>query len=457
MKLQKMRMTRLLFASALVAQAVVLSAVAHGETLTEALVSAYQTNPTLRADRARQRGTDEQVPQALSGWRPTVTTQGTASHSWTDTSATSKSHLTSEGVTIQLSQPLFRGFKTVNGVKAAESSVEAGRQNLLVVEQDVLFQTVQAYMNVIRDREILSLRMTNVSFLRQQLKASNDRFAVGEITRTDVSQAQASLAQAQGFVASAQASLASSEAAYIKLVGHKPGKLVYPGKPRLPGSMQDAFTQADTVNPNILAAASVADAARYDIEVAKGDLLPSASLQATGSLQHHPQKGLESSQGASVEGVLTVPLYEAGLNYSRVRQAKQVASQQRINIIVAGRAVREGVMVAWNNYLAAGQNIRANKAQVSSSALALDGVRQEYLVGSRTTFDVLNAQSTLISAKIALVAAQRDAVVAAYQILGAVGKLTAPHLRLPVEYYDPEENYHAVRNKWIGTGVNTVE
>ncbi len=430
---------------------------ASAESLTDALVSAYSGNPTLRADRARQRGTDEQVPQALSGWRPTVSTQGSVSHNWSDTNVSKATEYNPANVTISLSQPIFRGFKTINGTKAAEANVEAGRQNLLAVEQDVIFQAIQAYMDVIRDRQIVVLRQKNVGVLHQQLKAANDRFSVGEITRTDVAQSRARVALSQADVASATAALATSVAAYEKVVGHKPGTLKYPKIAKLPRSLEEAQSAALEVNPDILAAAYVAEASNYNVEVVKGDLLPDLNLDASASITDEPQDGVDTSRSAKIAGVLNIPLYEAGSVYSSVRQYKQIASQRKIQIIEAGRAVREAVSNAWNNLIAARQAIAANKSQVSASELALDGVRQEYLVGSRTTLDVLNAQSDIVSARIDLVSAERDQVVAAYQILASIGRLTAQDLALPVEYYDPEENYRDVRDKWIGTGVNTVE
>jgi outer membrane protein len=434
-----------------------LSETALSETLSETLVSAYTSNPALRAERARQRSTDEQVPQALSGWRPTVTAQGAVAQSWADSSITSTSKNTGASVTIALSQPIFRGFKTVNGTLQAEANVQAGRQDLLAVEQSVLFEGVQAYMNVIRDRQIVVLRQKNVGVLQQELKAANERFKVGEITRTDVAQSRARVAQSQTFVASAKASLATSVAAYEKVVGHMPGTLSYPGLSQLPRSLNEAQAVAAEINPSILAAAYVEEASNYNVEVVKGDLLPEIHLAVSATYNDNPQKNVDESNNEQIQVVLTVPLYEAGRVYSAVRQSKQVASQRRLEVIQAGRSVREGVSNAWHFLESARQAIQANKVQVSANQLALDGVRQEYLVGSRTTLDVLNAESDVVTARIALVSAERDQVVSAYQILGSIGRLTARDLHLSVDYYDVEENYRTVRGKWFGTTANKVE
>jgi TolC family type I secretion outer membrane protein len=446
--------TRILLASAAL---MVWAGQVSAETLTEAMVSAYSSNPTLQAERARQRGTDELVPQALSGWRPTVNSEGSIANVWQDRSGASTSENDPKSVAIGLSQPIFRGFKTINGTKAAEASVEAGKQNLLAIEQDILFQAIQAYMNVIRDRQIVGLRQQNVSVLRQQLTAANERFKVGEITRTDVAQARASLSEAQSNVASANATLAASVANYINVVGHKPGSLKYPRLAKLPRNVDAAQAAAMEINPNILAAAYVEEASNYNIEVIKGDLLPSASLDAAATFSDNPDEGTSRSESARIEGVLTIPIYEAGRVYSAVREAKHVASQRRLEVIQAGRSVRESVSISWNNLAAAREIIRSAKEQVSASVLALDGVRQEYLVGSRTTLDVLDAETEVVTARIVLVSAERDQIVAAYQILGSIGRLTARDLSLPVEYYDADENYLNVRGKWFGTGADLIE
>lgn len=446
--------TRILLASAALA---VGAGQVSAETLVQAMISAYSGNPTLQAERARQRGTDELVPQALSGWRPTVNTEGTIGKTWADSSDGPSTENDPKSVAIGLSQPIFRGFKTINGTKAAEANVEAGKQSLLAIEQDILFQAIQAYMNVIRDRQIVGLRQQNVGVLQKQLTAADERFKVGEITRTDVAQSKARVSGAQSSVASAKATLAASVANYINVVGHKPGSLKYPKLAKLPKTVEQAQAAAAEINPNILAAAYVEEASGYNIEVVKGDLLPAASLDASATFNDNPSDGTSRSESARIEGVLTIPLYEAGRVYSSVREAKHVASQRRLEVIQAGRSVRESVSISWNNLAAAREIIRSAKEQVSAAQLALDGVRQEYFVGSRTTLDVLDAETEVVNARITLVSAERDQIVAAYQILGSIGRLTARDLALPVEYYDADENYLNVRGKWFGTGADTIE
>jgi TolC family type I secretion outer membrane protein len=430
---------------------------ASAESLVEAMVSAYTGNPSLKGERARQRGTDEQVPQALSGWRPTVIVDGSLSNEWSDSNVGPSTEFSPKSFSIGLSQPIFRGFKTINGTKSAEANVEAGKQGLLAAEQDILFQAIQAYMNVIRDRQVVVLRQKNVDVLKKQLGAADEQLKVGEITRTDVAQARAGVSEAQSNLAFAKSNLAASVANYVNVVGHKPGNLKYPKLTKLPKTLDEAQAIAEELNPNILAAAYVEKASNYDTEVVKGDLLPVVDLLASATLNDNPSPAESWSKRATVAVVLTIPLYEAGRVYSSVRQAKQVASQRRLEVIQAGRAVRESVSVSWNDLIAAREIIRSAKAQVSAADLALDGVRQEYLVGSRTTLDVLDAETEVVNARIILVTAERDQIVKAYQILASIGRLTARDLSLPVEYYDPDENYLNVRGKWIGTGAETIE
>ncbi len=433
---------------------------ASAESLSDALSSAYRGNPTLRAERARLRATDEQVPQALSGWRPTINANGTGARTWSNTDSSSPRRFDSANLSITLVQPVFRGFKTVEGTKVAEANVKAERQQLLIVEQTVLFNAVQSYMAVVRDRQILGLRQKNVGFLKQQLNASDARFKAGELTRTDVAQSRASLSGARASLAVATANLKASEASYLSVVGRSPGKLASPHVAKRPKSLDAAMEIAQETNPAILAAAQVEDAAEHNINVIQGDLLPSLNLQAQAGYNYNSSNnfagGADSQRSALVEGVLSVPLYEGGRIYSGVRQAQQVASQNRIQVIGAVRTVRENVTVAWNNLIATNESLASVGDQMSAANLALDGVRQEYLVGSRTTIDVLNAQQALLSAQISRVSAQRDQIVASYQLQQAMGHLTARNLQLG-NLYDPTENYNAVRGKWIGLSAETVE
>jgi outer membrane protein len=430
---------------------------AEAESLAEAMRAAYKKNPTLRADRARQRDTDELVPIAKSGWRPTINSGANVTKEWSNTNVTPSTTNTSLNLNIQLSQPIFRGFKTVEGVKSAKATVEAGRQQLLATEQAVLFDVVSAYLAVVRDRQIIAIRQQNVKNLQKQANAAAARFSVGEVTRTDVSQSRARVSGAQGEVASARSALESSIAAYIAAVGHKPGKLKYAHLGKLPSNLDKALAISQEINPRILAASWVHDASEHDVEVAKGDLLPEISLQATASRTIDPQEGVDWADRATVQGVLTVPIYQGGREYAAVRKAKQVSSQRKIQIVEATRAVRQQVTASWYTLSSSKQAISSAKSQVAAAALALDGISQEYQVGSRTTIDVLNAEQEVLNARLGLISAEYAKMISSYQLLQAMGKLTARHLGLGGHIYDPAAHYDTVKDKWIGYDVETVD
>jgi outer membrane protein len=452
---------RLAMAASLLAVAFFVPQPAHAETLFDALSATYTTNPTIRAERARQRGTDEQVPQALSGWRPTVTASGQAGVQQSDTTRSGVEETTSQpaSVSIQLTQPIFRGFQTLNSTALAEANVRAGRANLSSAEQSVLLQAVAAYMNVVRDRRVVALRQQDVKVLEEQLNAANARFNVGEITRTDVAQARASLSLSKSNLALAVAQRASSMASYEQIVGTAPGSLKSPGLPKvLPQSLEAALAKAETASPELIAAIFSEEAARRQVYFAHGDLLPRANIVAEYATQNDASgvDGLRATS-QSVLGSVSMPIYEAGQAYAGIREAKQVASQRRIQVIERQRDVRQAVVSAWNNLVAASQTIVSSAEQAKASQLALEGVQQEALVGSRTTLDVLNAQQDVVNAGVQQAQAERDQIVAAYQVLAVTGQLTPAEIGLGIENYDPAENYNNTWYKFIGTGIDAVE
>lgn len=467
--MRTVRVRALLGGVALAAALAVQCVVVNADTLFGAMEKAYVTNPTLNAARAGQRAVDELVPQALSGWRPTIGVGGeidriTGSQSveipdeggFEDTVITNNA--TSGNLGIELNQPLFNGFRTVEGTKAAEARVDAGRQGLLETEQQVLFNVVQAYMNVYAGRQIVVLRKQDVAALQEQVRAANERFAVGEITRTDVAQAEARLAESESALVDAQTQLARDVASYVQAVGNEPGKLNYPKISKLPKSMQTALDVAGEINPRLLAQAFVEVAANSDVGVVRSGLLPSAGLTAA-AVVDDPDLGIDDngSQSALIGASFSMPFYEAGLVYSQVREAKQRASQRRIEVIEIARDVRAAVVQSWNAYVGLGQIIKNTRTQVRAAQLALDGVQQEYQAGTRTTLDVLDAQRELVFAQVLQVVAEKNRVVAGYQLLASIGQLTATHVGLKVPIYNPEENYRQVRGKWFGTGANTIE
>ncbi len=452
----KMRMRRLAVASLAGMAALFPSLAAQAESLSAALTRAYLNNPQIAAERASLRAVDEGVAKAKSGWRPQVFAKGSLAvgHKKTTPMPGFGQNYDSESVSITLTQPVFNGFKTVEGVKRAKAAVRAGRQNLLAVEQKVLLDAAVAYLNVVRDRQILALRQRNIAVLREQLKATEARFKVGEITRTDVSQSRAAVAKARADAAQARAQLAASEAAYAQAVGHKPGKLYFPRHcPKHPRSLRAALRRAGRLNPSILAASYNAQAARHGVKVAFGDLLPSVSLQAQLSASRNKAEGFAASKtrDARIMGSISIPLYQGGLVYSSVREARHKANAARLGVLVARRAVRRQVVAAWNNLMAARQVIAATRARVKAARLALDGVRQEYKVGSRTTLDVLNSRQELLDARVASVSARAAEMTAAYSLLAAIGDLTAYRLRLKAAAYDPARHYRMVKSRLFGT------
>ena len=449
------------------------------ESINDAMARAYSGNPTLQGARAGLRASDENVAQAKSGWRPTVSVQGEVRNTWVgntdfrhqdeivvggvvivperNSTSNSNSNDPTGTVRITLSQPVFRGFRTVENIKQAKAGVRAEQQRLLATEQSTLFNAVTSYMSVFADRQFVQLQKENVSVLQAQLRAANERFEVGEITRTDVAQARASLSQAQSDLSNSQATLAGDVATYLQVIGKEPGKLIYPKIVKLPPSLKVALAQAGDINPNILFRAFAEKASLHRIEVEKSALYPQISVEAEAQHSDNIRARGENSERASVAAVMSWQLYGGGLEYSRIRQAKQLASQSRIAVVEQARAVRQAVAEAWNNYQALKEIIAAARDQVAASRLALDGVRQEYEAGTRTTLDVLNAQKDVVEARTRQVTAERNLVVTAYQLLASVGRLTARDLGLNVTYYDPQEHYDAVSNKWIGTGVETIE
>jgi len=456
---------------ALSAAAAMLSVSASADTLFGAMEKAYLTNPTLDSARAGQRAADELVPQALSGWRPTIGVFGEVNRARStkqdvpiltpdgpDVDSLAVNNATGGDVSIQLSQPLFRGFGTVSETKSAEARVDAGKQNLLGTEQQVLFDVVQSYMDVYAGRQFVMLRRQDVAALQAQVKAAQDRFAVGEITRTDVAQAQSRLAEAQSFLVNAQTDLARAVASYVQVVGQEPGKLSYPKVVNIPKSLKTALDTAGEINPQLLAQAFVEVARNSDIGLAFANLLPSADIVASASQTDSDfAKSRNSTSVMQVGAQLSIPIYESGLVYSQVRQAKQLASQSRIQVIEVARAVRQAVASSWNAYVGLAQIIKNTRTQVSAAQLALDGVQAEYQAGTRTTLDVLDAQRDLVQAQVLQVTAERNRVVSGYQLLAAIGHLTAEDVGLKVPIYDPDANYKRVRYKWIGTDVKTVE
>ncbi len=429
---------------------------ARAETLQQALVSAYLNNPVLQAQRAGLRATDEDVAQALSGYRPSINGTASIDHSQSDNFFSGGTDtLTAKRYGVSIDQPLFRSFRTANAVKEAKTRVFANRAQLTAVEQDILVATVAAYVDVVRDQAVLTLRRNNVQVLGRQLEASQDRFEVGEITRTDVAQSEARRAGAVSGRIAAEAALAASRAAYVRIVGNAPGTLEQPPElPALPESEEAALQVALAENPLLESARLAEEAARHAVSAAKSELGPEISLSARYSRDIDTFVDGFASDTKGIMASASVPFYQSGAVSSRIRQAKHIRSQRRIEVLQADRETREEVRNSWENFRAATSTIGASESQVEANSIALEGVRQEADVGSRTTLDVLDAEQELLDSQVDLVLAQRDQYVASFALLASMGRATARALGLPVEEYDPDENYNRARNTWFGWSVD---
>jgi TolC family type I secretion outer membrane protein len=424
------------------------------QSLEDALVSAYLTNPTLEAQRSALRATDELVPQALSDWRPTVAVDSSAVQSDINSSEGAGS-LGGLSSSVILDQQIYNGGETVANTSRAESLVRAERARLTATEQDVLFNGVNAYTILLADLAVLDFSVQNENRLRRQLQATRDRFEVGEVTRTDVAQAEASLSGAISSRVGAEGNVQQSRAAYRNIINQEPSRLVTPAPLSvLPETEVAAHQLAEAFNPNIAVAQFNLAAARADVRVAESQLLPRLSVRGEFTYAEEPTLNLDWQRDASIGATLSVPLYQGGGEYSRVRQAKQTVRQRQDDLEATFRNVREEVTAAWQALTTARTQIESFTEQVRAAEIALEGTRQEALVGQLTTLDVLDQEQVLFQAQVDLVNARREEVLASYRLKSAVGELTVVGLSLPVEPYEPEAYYSDVRNRWIGLGEN---
>lgn len=428
---------------------------AGAQSLEDTLVKAYQNNPSLKADRARLRATDETVPQAISSWRPTVSLSGAVGHEVNDTTSTSapKSADVTDprSATLSITQNLYRGGRTEAAIEQAERNVEADRARLGATEQTVLLSAATAFANVVRDQAVLDLNTNNERVLQRQLEATGDRFRVGEVTRTDVSQAESRLARARADRISAEGSLADSRASYENVVGEKP-PVLKPAAPLsgLPPTLEGAVDSARSSNFTVRQARAVEDAAKSNVDLVSGELLPTVSLTGEVGSSREAATRFSETDSASITANVSIPLYSSGSVSARVRAAKETVSQRRDEYNQSVRDAIETTTSAWQALKTARAQINAFSSAVSATRIALEGVREEANVGSRTVLDVLDAEQEHLDAQVGLVRAQRDELVASFQLRQAIGELTAAKLSLPVEVYDVEKHYKDVRGKWWG-------
>ncbi len=456
---------------ALLLALVVLAPQARAETLNGALLRAYGNSPVLNSSRAGLRALDEKVPQALSGMRPrasagaflgaqdnrSVTRQ--IDEDIADPSVTraqTKSIQTGGSMPrtahFSVEQPVFDGFKTQNATRMAQTSVSAGRERLRLTEQRVLFAAVSAYMNVLRDTAALKLQANNVTVLAEQLRQTKERYNYGQITLTDIAQAEARLAAGHSLVGQARAALEASIGAYRQTIGSEPKKLS-PGAAvdrLIPRTREEAERIAQAEHPVILAALHDADAADLDIKVIESDFMPKFSIVGNVFTQTDIAGIYNRNIGASVGGRLNVPLYDGGITSSQTREAKETAGQRRLDVDVARADLIALMRANWGALQAAKTQVAAAQTQIAAAERALYGVREEAKAGQRTTLEILNAQQELLNARIGLVFAQRERVVASYAVLAAMGRLSAETLDLGVAQYDPAVHFDQVKDSWGG-------
>jgi outer membrane protein len=426
------------------------------ETINGALIKAYLTNPDINTQRAAVRVADENVPKANAGYLPNIQATGTigieraeASESGVSTTAFVKPR----GYGVTANETVYNGNRTVNSISQAESQVLGTREQLRNTEQNTLLSGVTAYMDVLEDTAILDLDRNNVEVLQEQLRETRDRFTVGEVTRTDVAQAEASLASAQAIALSAVATLQAAVARYRQFIGDQPTSLA-PVKPivrPLPKTLPEAITISQVEHPSIGASLHGVDAAELQIKIAEGALYPTIGVSASINNQFDINgiPGFRLVDG-EIMGNLTIPIYQGGAEYASVRQSKESLSQQEMQTDSLRNQVRQAVIAAWGLNEASVGVVRAARAAVSANEVALTGVREEAKVGQRTTLDVLNAQQALLQARTTLVQAEHDQVVNSYSLLSAIGRLNIPTLGLAVAEYDPRVHFDQVKSKWIG-------
>lgn len=422
------------------------------DTFVDALVNTYKVNPSIRAERDRQRATDEEVAQALSGFRPTVNATYGRGNSDTRINGGAWIDEDTENKNLNARQPLWRSGGTFSSYNSAKQRVRAGEQQLNGVEQQVMLDAVTAYMDVVAATSILELSRNNEGVLGSQLKASQERFDVGEVTRTDVAQSEARLSVARSQVIAAEGQLISAIARFERVVGYKPeGMLSQPAVlPELPATLEEALNRARAENPDLLAAVHLAKSSEYDVWTNKSTILPRVDL--VGNIDRREGgAGFTSQFDQDTYGIeVSIPLYQAGAEYSRVREAKNLARQRKYLQQDTKLVVEQAVTSAWEQLETAISTIRTREEQIQAADVALQGVRQEQEYGARTVLDVLDAEQELFNARTNLVQAQRNRVVAAYNLLLTLGKLTPNYLQLPVEQYDAREHYDDIKWQPIG-------
>jgi outer membrane protein len=431
------------------------------DTMDAALTRAYQTNPQLNAQRALARATDENVPQALSGYRPKVAVTASGGGQFTNQLVNSSGRKIEQGlqgphaIGLTVTQTLYNGNQTANKTRAAESQVFGAREALRLMEQSVLLSAASIYMDTLRDSALLEVQRSNVRVLQETLKQTRQRYDAGLVTPTDVAQSEAQLAAGQTQELAAQATLTTTRANFRRIIGSDPAGLepCSPVDRYLPATVREAINISLVENPNVTSAKYGIDVSFLNVKINEGALFPTVALQA--SVQKTWQQTITQIRQftASAVAQVTVPIYQGGAEYSLIRQSKETEAQQRLNLEQVRDQARADLVTAWGQLLAGKAQVESSQAQVSASEIALLGTQKEASVGQRTVLDVLNAQQAVVNARVALVTAQHDRVVASYAVLSVMGRLSPQVLHLATTTYDPSVHYYEVRDNWVGVRI----
>ena len=450
-------MKKTFWSSLLLATAI--STSANAQTIFEALSSAYESNPTLQAQRAYLRSVDENVAIAKSGFRPTLALTGSYTDASVDSNVEPKNQDNDQTViAATISQPLFNGFSTVNSVKSADSTVRAQQNTLYNVEQTVFLDASTAYLDVLQNQAIVDLQKNNEKLLKKRLDETVERFNVGEVTRTDVSQARARYSQARSDRIAAEGDLEASKSVYTKIIGSKPDKLSSPQiNDFLPKTFEEALDYTKANNYAIKSAKEMLNAKIYDVSAKTGELLPQVSLD--GVLSNTQTSGDMYDEDPDVDNAeigvnMTIPLYEAGETRAKIRQSKYLKWQAQEQVLEAERQAVADVTSAWEYMVANRAKIKSIKDQVKANEIALDGVQKEEALGNRTILDVLDAYQELLNSNVEEVKARRNYYVSGMNVLMAMGKLTAEDLKLGVDIYNPKKYYKETKDKWLSLSVD---
>lgn len=443
------------------------------DTLSQALAEAYANNPTLQAERAKLRATDEAVPTALAGWRPTITltgSQGFANGDITEPSLVASTpsiaaatptigHITVNenravnSATVTLTQPIFSGGRTSAQTAQAVDQVRAETANLIATEQQVFQQVVSAYVSVITDEHIVALDLNDIAVLTKQLEATETQFRIGQLTRTDVAQAEAALAGARATLETDLGNLATARATFRQMVGEEPGNLVPPQPLALPVHNQaEAEMMAVRNNPSVVAALFNDAAAKDAVDLAWSKLMPQIALIGTATNEGNPVQRDTVVREAKIIAQLTMPIYQGGAEYAAIRQARQTEEEDAQLVLQSQNTARQAAAQAWSTLISAGVAVASTRTQIRANQIAVEGVEREELLGTRTLLDVLNAVQALLTSEVTLVQNLSALVNASYSVAAAIGRLTAVDLGLKVPLYDPNYYYRQVKDLWFGTG-----